>query len=293
MTGPSSILITGASSGLGRALALEYAAPGRRLALGGRDARRLEETAMACRARGAEISTASVAVEDPAAMAAWVLAEDDARPLDLVIPAAGVMGETGPAGADPSLDRRIYEVNVCGVLNTVHPLLPRLRRRGGGAICLVASLSGLVGIARHPAYCGSKAALVIMGDGWRRALAPHGVTVSVACPGYIDTPMVGPNRYRMPFLVSPERAAREIAKGVAAGRRRIYFPWPLGVAAWLFGAAPPGSPPCSCPARGNSPRARLCAPVRRRPYSGPSTGTARPAPGIRPPCSRRPGRGYG
>lgn len=239
MREPTSILITGASSGIGEALALHYAAPGRRLALGGRHRARLEAVAAACRARGAEVSTALLDVEDHAGMAAWVLAEDDAAPLDLVIPAAGMMGERRAAGDEPEVGRRIYGVNVLGVLNTVEPLLPRLRQRRRGRICVVASLAGLVGIARHPCYSGSKAALVIMGDAWRAALAPYGVSVSVACPGYVETPMVAPNAFRMPFLVSASTAARRIARGVQAGRGRICFPWTLAVAAWLLQALPP------------------------------------------------------
>lgn len=236
---PKSILITGASSGIGEALARCYAAPGRRLALGGRDGPRLQAVADACRGRGAEVSTRVLDVEDHAGMAAWVLAEDDAAPLDLVIPAAGVMGEAGAVGSDPALGRKIFGVNVGGVLNTVDPILPRLRQRRRGRICVIASLAGLVGIPRHPCYSGSKAALVIMGDAWRAALRPYGVSVSVVCPGYVATPMVAPNGFRMPFLITAESAARRIAAAVQAGRGRVYFPWTLGVAAWLLQALPP------------------------------------------------------
>lgn len=233
-----SILITGASGGIGAALARFYAAPGIRLCLGGRDAARLAAIARDCATAGAETATRVIDVTDAKAMRDWVQREDDVRSLDLVVASAGILGEAAVSGNDPVRAREIYSVNVLGTLNTIEPLLPRFRTRRAGQVALLASLAGFRGIARWPAYCGSKAALIAHGEGWRSALAPHGVGVSVVCPGYVRTAMVASNSFEMPFLIEPEQAARRIAHGLARNQARILFPWPLTVAAWLFRVFP-------------------------------------------------------
>lgn len=234
----SKILISGASGGLGAALARHYAARGVSLALGGRDRARLAVVAGACRAAGASVTMTEVDVTDSAATRRWVLADDDQLPIDLVIANAGISGETGLPGDDPAHAARIYQVNVLGVLNTVEPLLPRLRARRRGHVSLIASLAGFRGFARAPAYSGSKAALMIHGESWREALEPYGVGVSVACPGYVRTALTARNTFKMPFLLEPEEAARCIAAGIARNKARMVFPWQLAVGAWLFRALP-------------------------------------------------------
>jgi short-subunit dehydrogenase len=177
-------------------------------------------------------------VTDGEAMRRWVQGEDDRQPIDLVIANAGIGGETGLPGDDAQLAARIYQVNVLGVLNTVEPLLPRLRARRRGQVALIASMAGFRGFARGPAYSGSKAAVIVHGESWRIALAPYGVGVSVACPGYVRTAMTAKNAFNMPFLIEPDQAARSIAAGIARNQARIIFPWPLLVGAWLFRALP-------------------------------------------------------
>lgn len=233
-----SVLISGASSGIGAALARHYAAAGVRLALGGRDIDRLTAVAEACRTAGAEVSVAAIDVTDASATRQWVVSEDEQRPLDLVIANAGISGETGPVGTGAALAARIYTVNVLGVLNTVEPLLPRLIARHGGQIGIMASIAGFRGIPRGPAYSGSKAALLVHGEAWRVALAGTGVGVSVICPGYVRTPLTARHRFKLPFLLEPEVAARKIATGLAANRARIIFPWQIRVAAWMFHVLP-------------------------------------------------------
>lgn len=232
------ILLSGASGGLGSALARHYAAPGIRLALGGRHAARLAEVATLCRAARADVTTDAVDVTDPAAMREWIIAEDDRQPVDLVIANAGISGEAGYPGDDAALASQIYDVNVLGTLNTVEPLLPRFRQRRHGQIALIASVAGFRGVARGPAYSGSKAALIIHGEAWRSALAAEGVGVSVVCPGYIRTAMTARHSFAMPFVMEPEAAARRIAAGLARNEARIIFPWQLVVGAWLFRALP-------------------------------------------------------
>lgn len=241
---PDRILITGASSGLGAALARGYAAPGVSLVLGGRRRAGLEAVAEDCRTRGAVVEIAVVDVTDAPAMAAWVSAADDAGPLALVIANAGISAGTGPrepqerpsAPADPV--RALLQTNVWGVVNTVEPILPRFRARRGGQIALMASLAGYRGHPGAPGYCASKAAVKVWGEGLRGLLAPEGVRVSVICPGFVRTPLTDANGFPMPLLMEPETAAAVIRRGLARNRGRIAFPWPMAVAAWLAAALP-------------------------------------------------------
>lgn len=226
---PGHVLITGASSGIGAALARLYAAPGVRLSLQGRDADRLAAVASACRARGAEAVTASLDLRDGPACAAWIEAADAARPADLLIANAGI------SGADP---HAVIETNISGTLNTVEPVLPRLCQRGRGQVALMSSLASFRGTPQAPAYCASKAAVRLWGEGLRGRLLRHGVLVSVICPGFVATPLTARNPFPMPLLMTAERAAALIARGLARGQARIAFPWRLYALARLYAALP-------------------------------------------------------
>lgn len=241
MPTPTSILITGASSGIGAALAVEYARPGAVLHLGGRSLERLESVAAAARAAGADVHPAALDVTDSEAVRAWVLAADDAGPLDLVVANAGISaGTSGVAGGEPEAQvRAVFRTNVDGVLNTVLPVLPRMVGRGRGQIALVASLAGYRGMPGAPSYCGSKAAIKVFGEGLRGSLHASGVRVSVVCPGYIRTPMTAVNKFPMPFLMDAERAAQVIRRGLERDRPRIAFPWPMALVVSLLQAIPP------------------------------------------------------
>lgn len=238
---PRSVLITGASSGLGAALAREYAQSGTTLFLSGRDPERLKTVAGHCAAAGAEVETRIVDVTDADAVRDWVLGCNRTRPLDLVIANAGVSGGTsGLRGAEPAAQvRRLFAVNLDGTLNTVLPILPAMSERGGGRIALVSSLAGYRGIPGAPAYCASKAAVKVFGEGLAGSLHPLGIGVSVICPGYVRTPMTDANDFPMPLLMDAERAARIIRRGLDRGRARIAFPWSMAVAVWLLQALPP------------------------------------------------------
>lgn len=238
MSGFTSILITGASSGLGAGLARAHAAPGVTLHLSGRDMARLDEVAGQCRAKGAEVHAARVDVTDKAATAAWVEASETLRPLDLIIANAGISAGTGGGGETDAQTRAIFAVNVDGVFNTVMPAIPLLRARRRGQIGIMSSLAGFRGFPGAPAYCASKAAVRLWGEGLRGELAPLGIGVSVICPGFVATPMTAANRFSMPFLMDVERASAIMARGLAENRGRIAFPWPMHVMARMAGCLP-------------------------------------------------------
>lgn len=230
----SSIAITGASSGIGAALAQAYAAPGVNLCLTGRNSERLQGVANRCVARGATVETRVCDVREREKLASILLGFDDRHPLDLVIANAGISAGTGNAHETEQQVRDIFAINVDGVLNTVLPLLPRMEQRRSGHVALMASLAGLRGIPSCPAYSASKNAVRAFGEGLRGAYKGSGITVSVICPGYIRTPMTEVNDFPMPFIMTAEKAAGIIQRGIAKSRSRIAFPLALYLPLWLL-----------------------------------------------------------
>jgi short-subunit dehydrogenase len=236
---PRSILITGASSGIGAALARTYAAPGVTLFLGGRDPDRLAAVAEACQASGAIVHGETHDVTDRQGMAAWIDACDGLAALDLAIANAGISAGTGGDGESEDQARRIFAVNVDGTLNTILPAMERMRPRGHGQLAVMASLAAFRGFPGAPAYCASKAAIRVWGEALRGWLASEGIGVSVICPGFVKTAMSARNPFPMPFLMEAEPAARIILRGLARNRARIAFPLPVYLAAHAGGALPP------------------------------------------------------
>jgi len=238
MQQPSHVLITGASSGIGAALARNYATRGIRLSLGGRDLQRLQGVAAECRARGATVTTAALDVTDRAGMRAWVHAEDDAAPLDLVIANGGMVAGTRASEETEERAREVLAVNLDGVLNTACPAIKRMRPRRRGQVALMSSLAGYRGFPDAPAYSASKTAVRALAEAWRGALRAEGIQVSAICPGFVTTPMTAGNDFRMPFLMNAERAAEIVVRGLARDRGRISFPWPMTLGVWFISALP-------------------------------------------------------
>lgn len=240
MQAPRAILITGASSGIGAALALEYAAPGVRLALCGRDAARIGSVADSCRARGATADACVLDVTGATGVAAWIDAADDIQPLDLVIANAGVAGGPFGTGEGDEAARLVFAVNVDGVVNTVLPALRRMRARRHGQIAIMSSLAAFRGFPGAPAYSASKAAVRAWGEALRGRHARDGVAISVICPGFVVSRMTADNPFPMPMLMSAERAAKIVRRGLARNRGRIAFPWPMYALVRLVAALPDG-----------------------------------------------------
>lgn len=237
----ASIVITGASSGIGEALALDYAAPGITLALSGRDAGRLQAVAEACRVKGATVDSGQIDVVDREALAAWLTRFDEAHPVDLLIANAGISIDKDNSSLDDfSIVRQTFAVNVDGVFNTVEPLVGRMIARGRGQIAMVSSLAGFIGLPYSASYNASKAAVRVWGESLRHVLKKSGIGVSVICPGFVTSRMTANAPFPMPFLMSSARASAIIRSGLARDKARIAFPLGTKAGVWLGAALPAG-----------------------------------------------------
>lgn len=237
---PRCILITGATGGIGGALAPAYAEPGVTLILQGRRQDRLEEMANECRALGARVLLEALDVRDLDALRAMVRRVSEAEQPDLVLVGAGLNTAVGSNGEAECWDesRALLEVNVMAALATVEAALPAMRARGHGQIALFSSLAGWRGLPVTPTYSASKAAIRVYGEAIRDWLAPEGVKVNVIVPGYVESKMCFEMPGPKPFLWTAEKAARRIKRGLAANQARISFPFPLNLGTWLLGIIP-------------------------------------------------------
>lgn len=223
---PRVIVITGASSGIGAALSRQLAAPGRMLALLGRDSIRLEAAAAACRSQGASCRTASLDVRDSGQMSAFLTGFDREHPIDLLVANAGILDgrHRDQAVENGETARRVLETNLLSSVDTVHVVLPAMRQRGHGDIVLVASLAALVPLPDAPAYSASKAGLMSYGLALREVVAADGIRVVVACPGFVATAMASNHLGPRPGEISADAAAARILRGLRRNESLIGFP---------------------------------------------------------------------
>jgi short-subunit dehydrogenase len=229
------IVITGASGGLGAALARHYAAPGRTLVLWGRDGTRLAAVAAACRQAGATVVRRQLDLTDINAAIAAIEAEDDAGPITLALLVAGA-GDVRAAG---DLVEDAQQIARLGLVNFVAPsaiaaaLARRMAQRGRGGIVLVGSAAAFHALPFAGGYAGSKAGLLRFGEALRLSVRQHGVRVTVVSPGFIDTAAGRSNAGPRPFQIQPADAAARIATAAARGRSHAIFPWPFVVLRWF------------------------------------------------------------
>ncbi len=233
MQNPQNILITGAGSGIGRALAVSYSAANVNLFLCGRDIEKLSQTKILCERLKANVLLEILDVTDELAVKNWIEKIEEKYALDLVIANAGI--SAGTAGGPESFAqvKKIFATNLDGVLNLVHPVVEKMKTRKRGQIALVSSLAGFRGLPSSPAYSASKSAVRVYGEALRGNLAPLGIEVNMICPGYIKTPMTDVNEFPMPFLMRVDQCANIIRAGLAKNKSRIAFPFPLYFVVWL------------------------------------------------------------
>lgn len=231
------VFITGASSGLGRALAVHYAAQGAELGLAARNASALESLA-------AELPVSSktypLDVRDAAALqraAADFLASLGTP--DIVIANAGVsIGVATDRAEDLPVFQAVIDTNVTGMANTLQPFVAAMREANKGTLAGIASVAGYRGLPGSAAYSASKAAAIAYLESLRVELHGSGVRVTTICPGYVATPMTARNPYPMPFMLSAEEAARRIVHAIDRGRGYAIVPWQMAIIAGVLRILP-------------------------------------------------------
>jgi len=234
----ATIYITGASRGLGAALAIAYAEPGRTLLLAARDQRRLHDVAAACRAKGADVHCAVLDIRDPDVQIAFLDSLPGHKTLDLAICNAGVFsGRSGERAMEtPEAARDVVDINLWGTIATAHAAAEVMSRHRHGRIALISSLAASHPLADAAAYSASKAGVSAYARGLRELLAP-GIAVSLVLPGHIRTDQTARHEGVLTGIISPERAAAKIMRGLERGRAEIVFPrhlhW-LGLAGRLL-----------------------------------------------------------
>jgi short-subunit dehydrogenase len=246
------VFITGASSGIGQALALRFYRAGFNLAL---VARRVEVMQDWVNSQGIEPSRVRIYKANVADVASIVAAGEQCMlnqglP-DVVIANAGIsIGMDTGVRSDLDVMSDIFATNNIGLAATFHPFIEKFCARGCGTFVGIGSVAGIRGIPGHGAYCSSKAAVIAYCESLRGELRPSGVAVVTICPGYVDTPLTLQNRYSMPFLMQADAFAQQAFKAVEAGISYRVIPWQMGVVAkllrmlpnWLFDRALSGRP---------------------------------------------------
>lgn len=237
LTGTAAV-VTGASSGIGRALAVALAARGARVGATARRAELLDGLAREVRAAGGTIAVAVADVTDRDGLHAAVRSLEAANgPTNLLIANAGISHPTGAAVMNVPLVEEVMRVNFLGVVYAVEAVLPGMLGRGAGHLVGISSLAAFKGLPGTAAYCASKAAVNGYLEGLRIELRRAGVAVTTVCPGFVNTPIVT-NNPRMPFLMEPAAAADRILNALPRRPGLLRFPRRMAAFMWLAKWAP-------------------------------------------------------
>jgi short-subunit dehydrogenase len=229
------VVITGSSTGLGAALALSYADGDRNLGLLARDRNRLERVSVSCQERGARVEIGTPDVTDYLALRRWMQDFNARHPIDLLIVNAGVFTGNGANGDAETVDEIdwLVRTNLDGAMMTIAAALPLMRARKSGRIAIIGSLAAFQPLADAPAYSASKAGVMSYGEALREWLLPDNVDVSLIYPGHMRTQQVAHHVGSLPLIMSADKAAAKIKRGLDRGRSFIAFPKRL---LWLIRA---------------------------------------------------------
>jgi short-subunit dehydrogenase len=222
------VLITGASSGIGRALAVEFARRGAAVGLFARRAEALREVAAEIEKAGglAQVLTGDVLDASAVLVAADELS-DRFGAVDVLIANAGIGGTKDAASLDAASVANVINVNVIGATNSVAAVLPKMLARGIGHLVVISSLAAYRGLPKSAAYCASKAAVSALFESLRIDLEPRGIKVTIIHPGFIRTPLTADRQARLPWLLEVDDAANRIIGAIETGKKSFAFPWQL------------------------------------------------------------------
>jgi len=222
------VMITGASSGIGRGLALEVARGGARVGLIARRADVVQEVVREIEAVGSKAIALPADVQDAKSLSA---AADKLReefgPIDILIANAGIGPTRDAADIDAAEIAGVINVNVIGAANSAAAVIPEMVTRGSGQLVVISSLAAYRGLPRSAAYCASKAAVSAFFESLRLDLEPKGIDVTIIHPGFIKTPLTAGREAQMPFLMELDDAVKKMAGAIEKRRKRYSFPWQL------------------------------------------------------------------
>jgi len=240
MKEPFVVLITGATGGIGSALAKVYAEENATLILQGRNLEKLDELDIECSALGARVITKVLDLRERELFSTWLSQVSEQEAIDLVIVNAGVNINIGENREGESWQdaQGLVDINIVAAMATVHGVLPEMRKRRKGQIALISSLAAYYGLPITPSYCASKAAIKAYGESLRGWLRAEGIRVNVVMPGYVESKMCTDMPGPKPFLWTADKAARTIRKGLERNQARISFPFPLNFGTWFLAVMP-------------------------------------------------------
>lgn len=223
------VLITGASSGIGTELARSYAGKNTNLFLAGRDIDRLEAVAQLCRENGATVFTEVFDIKNRNSCLNWINSAEEVAPIDILIANAGLMEIIGADEFQEPAEKTLSQIdtNLTGCVNVVAAAVPHFVKRKCGQIVLIASMAGLQPIGDAPGYSASKAGLVAFGESIYAYLKKYKINVSIICPGYISTPMSNPHQHPRILEMSAEQAAKKIRTAISKKKAFYAFPFLL------------------------------------------------------------------
>lgn len=234
------ILITGASRGIGAALARTYAAPNTHLSLIASKIGNLDNIKQLCLELGATVSCYGLDLREHETTHALISTINDKHPVDVVIANAGMTSSTSkqhPIEKWNTLSA-IIDINLTGAIATVNPLIETMQKRKSGKIVFISSLAAFYGMALTPAYSASKAGLKAYGEALQGLLNPYKVQVSIVYPGFVESDMSQAFPGSKPFMITPEKAAKKIITKIDQGRSHISFPFPLNIGTKFLAICP-------------------------------------------------------